>query len=194
MHHSGSNRSAKFQLVARLGVGQDRGFSLIELLVALLIISVSLVGMTRLQTLNLQQHRSALLQDHARLMLTDMLARISVNPSVNYARLSLSDRPGSARPCIAQRCSPEEMRDFDITEWRCRINAMTRSGTPYPACTQLGVTGLLPGLPCRSAEDICSGGAITRADDVYTVSVQWVEHRGLPRNRQLSMQMLLDPP
>ncbi len=191
MHHSGSNRSAKFQLVAH----KQQGFSLIELLVALLIISVSLLGMTRLQTLNLQQHRSALLQDHARLMLNDMLERISVNPSVNYARLSLSDSPGSVRQCIAQRCSPEEMRDFDITEWRCRINAVNMSGTPYPACTELGVSGMLPGLPCPTSDDICSGGAIIRTDDVYTLSVQWVEQQqGPPRNRQLSMQMQLDRP
>ncbi len=153
--------------------------------------SIGVLGMTRLQALSLQQHRSALLQSHASLMINDMLERISANPSVNYATLAMSDSPRPASNCIAQKCSPEEMKNFDITEWQCQINSTNLSGSQYAACAGLGLKGKMPGAPCAGAEDICSGGSITRADDIYAVSVQWVEQhgQGIRGNRQLTLKM-----
>lgn len=60
---------------------QARGFALIEALVALLVLSVGLVGMTRLQTRSLQNNGSAYMRTQASLFSTELINRMRVQAS-----------------------------------------------------------------------------------------------------------------
>ncbi|MCC6529491.1 MAG: type IV pilus modification protein PilV, partial [Pseudomonadales bacterium] len=56
-----------------------RGFTLIELLVALLVLGVALLGLAGLQSVAVQENRSALLRTQATVAAQEMLDRMRAN-------------------------------------------------------------------------------------------------------------------
>ena len=71
-----------------------RGFSMIELLVAVLVMGIGVLGITGLQMVSLQNNRGALVRAEAVQLAYDMLDRIRANPGANYGPLNLGARPG----------------------------------------------------------------------------------------------------
>jgi type IV pilus assembly protein PilV len=76
----------------------SRGFSMIELLVAVLVIEVGVLGVTALQMVSLQNNRSALVRSEAVQLAYDMMDRIRGNPRGGvpgqaYGGLDVGDNP-----------------------------------------------------------------------------------------------------
>jgi len=124
---------------------RQKGFSLIEVLVSVVIMSVGILGVAGLQALSLQQNRSSLLRAEALMLGGDILDRMRANPLQNYAGLSFVGAPALPRDCVVNSCDVAQMKDYDIALWRCSINDLDAALNRYPACTALGVTGTLPG-------------------------------------------------
>ena len=155
----------------------QRGFSMIELLISVLIMSIGVLGMAGLQTLSLQQNRSALLQGEAGLLVNDILDRIRANPSSDYSGIALNTVPGSTTNCVGSICSEVEMMNFDRTQWLCSINSTDAAGVQHTVCGDFGVTGTMPGGQCVALTDPCAGGSIVLAGGIYTVTVQWLDQQ-----------------
>jgi type IV pilus assembly protein PilV len=128
-----------------LSLRRQKGFSLIEVLVSVVIMSVGILGVAGLQVLSLQQNRNSLLRAEALQLGNDILDRMRANPIQDYAGLGFTDAPPSATDCVANNCSAAQMKDYDIALWRCSINNLDASLDPYPACVALDVIGTLPG-------------------------------------------------
>lgn len=60
------------------------GFSLLEVLVAMLLLSLALLGLARLQTYSLQTTNSAYYRTQATALANDMIERIRLNPGATY--------------------------------------------------------------------------------------------------------------
>lgn len=99
-----------------------RGFSMLELLVAMLVVGVGVLGVAGLGALSLQHGRSATAHADAVLLAHDLMERIRANPAGlaegGYARGS--DAPASA-DCTAGPCAPQETAAFDLSAWRCAL-------------------------------------------------------------------------
>ena len=146
---------------------QQRGFSLIEVMVAVLIVAVGILGVAGMQVVSLQQNRNALLRDQALQAGNDILDRMRVNP-MDYSTVELIDAPVAGRDCVASTCSPTQMRDYDRAQWKCRINPFNAEGEIYSVCTDFGIgRASLPG----------GLGSITLVGGVQVVTVQWVSDR-----------------
>ncbi len=145
------------------------GFTLIEVLVATVIMAVGILGVAGLQVVSLQQNRSSLLRSEALQIANDILDRMRANPDQTYAPVNYTDAPpASAKNCVQNTCTPAEMALYDIAQWKCLINSVDSSGSPYAICVTLGSTGVtLPG----------GEGEITEAGGVQTVNVRWVDDR-----------------
>ena len=169
------------------------GFSLIEHLIALLVMSIGVLGMAGLQTISMQYARSALLQGEATMLINDMLDRIRANPSVNYG----GPTPMLATSCVGHICTATQMRDFDLAGWQCSINSTHSTTGQIPACVTLGINGRMPGVRCSERGETCAGGSITRTGDGYVVTVQWTDQqpvsRATGRQRSVSLAMKTDP-
>lgn len=63
----------------------QRGVSLIEVLVTMLVISIGLLGMAKLQITSVQSSYSAQLRSQATWLANDLLDRMRANPSGNYS-------------------------------------------------------------------------------------------------------------
>ena len=146
-------------------INRNSGFSMIELLISVVIMSVGVLGMAGLQMISMQQNRSALLQGEATQLVNDILDRIRANPGTSYDGVALTDTPSVTGSCIANTCTESEMKDFDIAQWQCTISSTDSGGTAYTVCDNFGITGSLPG----------GAGAITLTGDIYEVTVQWVD-------------------
>lgn len=146
---------------------RQEGFSLIELLVAVVIMAVGILGIAGLQVVALQQNRSALLRAEATMLANDIMDRIRVNTDFTYGAL-IDAAPVDPVNCKGVECTRAEMMDYDISTWKCSINSLDPDGNKYAACTTLGIDGKLPE----------GAGSINKAGDIYTVTVQWSDDRG----------------
>ncbi|MBT4162159.1 MAG: type IV pilus modification protein PilV [Gammaproteobacteria bacterium] len=160
---------------------RQSGFSMIELLISVVIMSIGVLGMAGLQIISMQQNRSALLQGEATLRSNDILDRIRANPSSNYS-IALNTTPSVTTDCVGNTCSESEMMDYDIAQWQCSINSNDASGDPYTVCANFGITGALPGGHCASATSACAGGSIALTSGVYDVTIQWVDQQTVDAN------------
>ncbi len=115
---------------------QDQtGSSLVEVLVALLLLSFCLLGLARLMAGNLRSHTESVIQANLNLLANDALGRIRSNPSElqvsgagngYHFTASWSAQQGSmaAAPspnCISSACTNAERAAFDL--WQLRSNA-----------------------------------------------------------------------
>ena len=58
---------------------RQRGFSMIELLISVVIMSIGVLGMVGLQMIAMQQNRSAMMQGEATLLANDIFDRMRAN-------------------------------------------------------------------------------------------------------------------
>ncbi len=153
-----------------------RGFSLIELLVAVLVMGIGVLGVTALQMVSLQNNRMALERGEAVHLAYDMMDRIRANPSDGYNGIAIGDGPPAAPDCLGDgaNCSEGDMIDFDRAVWKCLLGEYRDDGV----CVGLRGGGVIPdqeGLPdgdgsVAVVENVLPDG--TRTWDV-TVTVQW---------------------
>lgn len=153
---------------------RPRGFSLIEVLVSVVIMSVGILGVAGLQVVSLQQNRNSLLRAEALLLANDMLDRMRANPLQDYAGIDFADTPQNATDCTTSNCSAANMREFDISQWQCSLNSTAADGTTYPICNTFGIAGALPegeGAIVDNTDDtLCA----VDADEVCVI-VRWTD-------------------
>ena len=94
----------------------QRGFSLVEVLIALVIMSVGMLGIAGLYVQSMQAGRTATFRHHAVTLAGDIADRIRANPTVGdgYAL------PGGANNgCVAGGvdCSGPDMAEHDVWLW-----------------------------------------------------------------------------
>ena len=146
----------------------QQGFTLMELLVSVVIMSVGVLGLSGLQIESLHQNNTALIRSEAMLIGNDILDRIRANPDGDYDGIALGAAPASAPNCTVVNCTVDNMKDYDIAQWQCSLSSEANDGTAYSTCTALGISGALPQ----------GTGAIAKNGDVYMVTVQWLDVRG----------------
>ncbi len=150
----------------------QRGFSMIELLVAVLVMGIGVLGITGLQMVSLQNNRGALVRGEAVQLAYGMLDRIRANPGSNYGGLNLATAPAAAQDCYAAACTAAQMVTFDQSVWKCSLGKWNtnancvplRDGTILPAADKE------PGLPSGDGQIAVNAGT-----GIITITVQWQE-------------------
>jgi len=107
---------------------QQLGFNLIEVMIALVIISVGLLGLAGLQVSSLKQNQSAYYRSQATLFAYDLADRMRANmDEVNAGSYFVASGAEDSN-CInytgsATGCDADEMASHDIWEWQEAIAA-----------------------------------------------------------------------
>jgi type IV pilus assembly protein PilV len=111
------------------------GFTLLEVLIALLVLSIGLLGLAALQTLGLRSNQMASMRTLATHYAYDMTDRLRANPEgVDANQYVFTYDPGSppAYPpttdCRTATCTPAEMAAFDISLWTNTLEQTLPSG------------------------------------------------------------------
>ncbi len=90
---------------------RQAGMTLIEVLVALLVFTVGVLGVAMLQLNALKHTDSAMRSTQVSFIVQDLLERIRANPEANYAIASLSQAPTAGNPDI-----PRDQDLFDFAD------------------------------------------------------------------------------
>lgn len=152
-----------------------RGFSMIELLVAVLVMGIGVLGITGLQMVSLQNNRGALLRSEAVMLAYDMMDRIRANATgipagIGYSGIAMGGGPPGANDCNAGNCNSAQMIAFDQAVWKCALGSYVEDA----ACTAFHASGVLPdpddqpGLPNGDGSITVNAGT-----GIITITVQW---------------------
>jgi type IV pilus assembly protein PilV len=123
-------------LIKRVG-----GFTLVEVLVALIILSVGMLGIAGLYVHSMQAGRTSLFRHHAVTLAGDVADRIRANPRAAIAY----SQAGANNNCVngGVDCSPPQMAANDIDLWDQQATDTLPNGTVAVVFTA-GVGGLPP--------------------------------------------------
>ncbi|MDH3716278.1 MAG: type IV pilus modification protein PilV [Gammaproteobacteria bacterium] len=98
---------------------KSRGFSLVEVLIALVIMSIGMLGIAGLYVQSLQAGRTSMLRHHAVTLAGDVADRIRANPTAGAAYAAPA---GMDNNCVAMSadCDVAEMAAHDIFLWQAQ--------------------------------------------------------------------------
>jgi type IV pilus assembly protein PilV len=153
----------------------SRGFSLMEILVTVIVLSIGLLGLAGLQLSSLKYNHSAYLRSQATFLANDIIDRMHANRNIarngNYdiaLGASAATPGGSCNGSITDTCTPAEMAILDISDWKTRLAATLPAGD--------GSISLTAGVNDQI---------------MTTVTIQWDDSRGEQAAIQLPMESLI---
>jgi type IV pilus assembly protein PilV len=122
------------------------GFTLLEVLIALVVLSIGLLGIAALQGVGLRSSQGAYLTSQASLLAYDMADRIRANPD------TLAPGATVTTDCTATGTG---LAGADLQEWSCAVETLLPGGTGRIDALQVQNFGVI--------------GTITR----YTITITW---------------------
>jgi type IV pilus assembly protein PilV len=185
---------SKSPLPANLRPGLRRsrrnvGFSMIELLVAVLVMGIGVLGVAALQLVSLQNNRAALVRAEAVTLAYDMMDRIRANPAgtpagASYAGLALEADPPAATNCLTNTCTAAQMVAFDQASWKCLLGSFNEQAV----CVTLRTGGALPPVADQPGLPDGDGSIALINGQTLQVTVRWMEAGGQPRTVVIESQ------
>jgi type IV pilus assembly protein PilV len=155
----------------------ERGFSLLEVLIALLVLSVGLLGIAGLQTFSLQFNHQSYERTQATLLISDMAERITANPLGGRAggydgilSAAMASSYSGYGGCPSNCATTSDLATYDLFMWK--------SALENPKVLAQG-TGSITRVP-----DAADADAL-----IYDISVQWVENN-LPMSQTMRVRTL----
>ncbi len=156
---------------------EQDGFTLLEVLIALVVLSIGLLGVSKIQALGLRASTDANLRTEATFLANDMIERMRANrPSadsgyyagIGYAAIDCTAAPvkicSEGTAGAANDCTTTEMADEDAHNWYCEVTASLPNATV----------------------------AVSSAAGVYSVKVGWdgLDEQGNVQTRDVSASFI----
>ena len=140
----------------------QKGVGLLEVLIALVLISIGFLAVGRMQIEGMHYSQSAYNRSQAYFMANDIIDRMRANvPGVlggfydNKSTSATYTKP----VCAASGCTPQQIALQDLAEWRENL---------YPS------NNAKPALP-SSDSVTATGEVIANGDNSFTVNITWAE-------------------
>ncbi len=172
----------------RQPAANERGFTLLEVLVTVVIFSVGLLGIAGLQMTGMKQTHNSLLRSVATTQAVDIADRMRANSQAVLDGDYKSAPTSCTADCASNQCTSAQMAEYDLCQWQTAIAGDTGAG----------ITPLLPGAagtvcidstpaPSSDTVDWSSNWECDDTGDVYAIKLQWTE-RALDDDDELSKQ------
>lgn len=150
----------------------QQGFTLLEVLIAVLVFSFGLLGIAGMMTISVRNNHNGYLRSQANFMAENMVDRMRANPSAlwggSYAGLATT---GTATCDLAVPCTFNELAAFDMQSWAASLAQLLPAGQGTINCVP---NAALPGvLPTANPPSIWAPSP--PYSGICTVSVQWNE-------------------
>ncbi|MEO5811014.1 MAG: type IV pilus modification protein PilV [Rhodanobacter sp.] len=127
---------------------RQRGVSLIEVLMAVLIFSIGLIGLAGLMVISTRSNHSAYLRTQATFLATNMAARMSANPAgvwgQDYNSALYPVAAASAGCGAGAACDAAGLATHDQQVWSTQLRTFLPNPTATILCTGAGSAGFDP--------------------------------------------------
>jgi type IV pilus assembly protein PilV len=141
----------------RYALTTESGFSMIEVLVTMLIISLALLGSAGLQAYALKTNLGGQFRNQAAFFVADIVERMEANKAQavagGYALAAGTAIPAPSTACDTAACSPANLAQYDLGNWQAALASGVPSGTGV-------ITQTIAGNP-----------------STYTIAVNWVDRK-----------------
>lgn len=138
-----------------------RGVTLVEALVALLVLSVGMLGIAALFVSSVRFNRTALLRTQAINLVSDMADRIRANasagPAYDLASYGAAPAPRDCAPgpgAAGANCTINELAEDDLARWIAAVRAALPAPGDGGAATEVEYTPAAGGGPDRYAVQV----------------------------------------
>lgn len=157
----------------------SRGFTLIEVLIAIVLLSIGLLGVAGMQLSGLRYHQGAYVRAQATALLGDMADRMRTNAqgvgAGSYNNITINTTTSgwqSSLPadpdCAANACTPAQQANLDIRQWGLSLGQLPRAT-----------------------------GTVTRAGQIFTLALSWQDldtNAEAPANQTAALTVLINDP
>lgn len=154
---------------------RNQGMSLIEVLVALVILSVGLLGTAALQIQSKRANLGSVERTLASMLVNDMFERMRSNPGmydVYRTELDIGKEVGKAGDgepapnCASSACTPRQLALHDVWEWE---QSLLGASEQTSGLNPVNTGGVVLPLACMTGP---AGGA----SGLYTIAINWRGH------------------
>lgn len=131
---------------------ETRGFSLVEVLVALVVLSIGLLGVASMQVQAMKYNTDAYLRTQATTLAYDLIDRMRANNVGASNQLYVSNSGAVPTPsvnCDTQSCNTNQLATYDLSQWYNTLQARLPASATVSTVT-------------------FNGGQ-------YTITIQWME-------------------
>ena len=153
------------------------GFTLIEVLVTLIVMSVGLLSLAGLQVIGLRSNHSAYLRSQATIQSYDIMDRMRVNfqavEAGNYHRPTAAGSAGTenANCETTTGCTSAEMAAHDLFRWNQAISDVLPGGVGVVCIDSTPDDGNITGPECEGVSGTPSPAVYRTA--IYTIKIWW---------------------
>jgi len=150
----------------------NKGLTLVEILITVLILSIGLLGLAGLQVNSMKNNHSSYLRTQATIMAYDIIDRMRANPNAVTdtikSYIATNNTPGVVTACTtdADTCTPTNMAHTDINQWRTELAAQLPGG--------LGAV-CLDSSPDDGNDP--SDAECSNSGDIYAIKIWWTDDR-----------------
>lgn len=120
----------------------ERGFTLLEALITIVVVSIGLLGILGLQTVSIANTQISAARSTAAVAAESIAARILANPegAAGYEDISHPAAGGNApeTDCIDEACSPADLATYDAWMWDHMLGERLPKGAGYVDCVDSG--------------------------------------------------------
>lgn len=124
-----------------------KGFTLLEVLVTLVVVSIGLLGILGLQTVGMSNTQVSHARSLATVAADNIAERMRANPigvqDNDYAAINHPSGSGASAPdddCEATTCNPAQMAAFDAFYWDQRLGQLLPNGQGRVTCMDADTT------------------------------------------------------
>jgi len=103
---------------------KQQGFTLLEVLIALLVLSIGLLGLAALQTIGLRSNEMASMRTTSTMLTYDISDRMRANPQGTVDSNYIIDSgpvTGTVTDCTSTDCTTAQMATFDLSQWKTAV-------------------------------------------------------------------------
>ncbi|MEN9756757.1 MAG: hypothetical protein RL755_944 [Pseudomonadota bacterium] len=138
---------------------RNKGFTLIEVLISMIILAIGLLGLASLQIIALRESQDAYTMQQAILLTTDMQARMRSNSGIDWLTIS----PNTSNVCTkTSPCTKAQLASNDYGEW----TRNAKQSLPANATVEIQLSSSINKAPCVSStpKSLCLVTRWTRAN------------------------------
>lgn len=140
--------------------GSQSGFTLIEVLVAMIVLGIGVVGMASLQAVGVKESMDTIMRTQADILINDLVERMRINRAAAIeGEASVYESAGeeisNPPPCASKTaaCTPADIANYDLSQWQ-----LAMQNSKLPSAT---------GTVARTAD----------VDNEFTIMLFWDEAR-----------------